>query len=151
MFYTNNYVIDVHTFNNVVVILKSKNIFHGYLISNYFTRIATSHMNTQSFYILYDIISVKLLKLETLRNQNKKMRLYGFLAKKVGDLTIKYSNFPESYVKRSYEQVGIIRNSLKFKCSFENITYNFFSDLFHIGLLEESFELSTICKSPNSS
>ncbi|XP_075985991.1 mitochondrial ribosomal protein L24 [Anticarsia gemmatalis] len=33
------------------------------------------------------------------------MRIYGFLAKKVGDLTVKYSNFPESYVKRSYEQV----------------------------------------------
>ncbi|CAH0598412.1 unnamed protein product [Chrysodeixis includens] len=33
------------------------------------------------------------------------MRIFGSLAKKVGDLTIKYSNFPESYVKRSYEQV----------------------------------------------
>uniref|UniRef100_A0A2H1WJ43 Large ribosomal subunit protein uL24m n=1 Tax=Spodoptera frugiperda TaxID=7108 RepID=A0A2H1WJ43_SPOFR len=33
------------------------------------------------------------------------MRIYGFLGKKVGDLTVKYSNFPESYVKRSYEQV----------------------------------------------
>ncbi|KAG6459134.1 probable 39S ribosomal protein L24, mitochondrial [Manduca sexta] len=33
------------------------------------------------------------------------MRLFGYLAKKVGDLTIKYSNLPESYVKRSYEQV----------------------------------------------
>ncbi|XP_004933534.1 large ribosomal subunit protein uL24m [Bombyx mori] len=33
------------------------------------------------------------------------MRIYGYLAKKVGDLTIKYSNFPESYVKKSYEQV----------------------------------------------
>ncbi|KAJ0171976.1 hypothetical protein K1T71_012739 [Dendrolimus kikuchii] len=33
------------------------------------------------------------------------MRLFGFLSKKVGDLTIKYSNFPESYVKKSYEQV----------------------------------------------
>ncbi|CAG9136154.1 unnamed protein product [Plutella xylostella] len=33
------------------------------------------------------------------------MRVYSFLCKKVGDLTIKYSNFPESYVKRSYEQV----------------------------------------------
>uniref|UniRef100_A0A2A4JAF6 Large ribosomal subunit protein uL24m n=2 Tax=Heliothis virescens TaxID=7102 RepID=A0A2A4JAF6_HELVI len=33
------------------------------------------------------------------------MRIFGFLSKKVGDLTIKYSNFPESYVKRSYEQV----------------------------------------------
>ncbi|XP_049881364.1 probable 39S ribosomal protein L24, mitochondrial [Pectinophora gossypiella] len=33
------------------------------------------------------------------------MRIFNFLSKKVGDLTIKYSNFPESYVKRSYEQV----------------------------------------------
>ncbi|KAH9633680.1 hypothetical protein HF086_012606 [Spodoptera exigua] len=40
-----------------------------------------------------------------LRNTAIKMRIYGFLGKKVGDLTIKYSNFPESYVKRSYEQV----------------------------------------------
>ncbi|KAI5632145.1 ribosomal proteins 50S l24/mitochondrial 39S l24 domain-containing protein [Phthorimaea operculella] len=33
------------------------------------------------------------------------MRIFGYLSKKVGDLTIKYSNFPESYVKRSFEQV----------------------------------------------
>ncbi|CAK1547834.1 unnamed protein product [Leptosia nina] len=33
------------------------------------------------------------------------MRIYTYLSKKVGDLTIKYSNFPESYVKRSFEQV----------------------------------------------
>ncbi|GBP83906.1 Probable 39S ribosomal protein L24, mitochondrial [Eumeta japonica] len=33
------------------------------------------------------------------------MRLFNFLSKKVGDLTIKYSNLPESYVKRSYEQI----------------------------------------------
>lgn len=37
--------------------------------------------------------------------KQNKMRIFGFLSKKVGDLTIKYSNFPESYVKRSYEQV----------------------------------------------
>ncbi|KAI8423850.1 hypothetical protein MSG28_012859 [Choristoneura fumiferana] len=33
------------------------------------------------------------------------MRIFGFLSKKVGDLTVKYSNLPESYIKRSYEQV----------------------------------------------
>ncbi|CAH2987093.1 unnamed protein product [Chilo suppressalis] len=33
------------------------------------------------------------------------MRIFGYLAKKVGDITIKYSNLPESYIKRSYEQV----------------------------------------------
>ncbi|XP_026315949.1 probable 39S ribosomal protein L24, mitochondrial [Hyposmocoma kahamanoa] len=33
------------------------------------------------------------------------MRIFSYLSKKVGDLTIKYSNLPESYVKRSYEQV----------------------------------------------
>ncbi|CAF4770488.1 unnamed protein product [Pieris macdunnoughi] len=33
------------------------------------------------------------------------MRIFNFLSKKVGDLTLKYSNLPESYVKRSYEQV----------------------------------------------
>ncbi|CAG4995454.1 unnamed protein product [Parnassius apollo] len=33
------------------------------------------------------------------------MRIFSFLGKKVGDLTIKYSNLPESYIKRSYEQV----------------------------------------------
>ncbi|XP_063394565.1 large ribosomal subunit protein uL24m [Cydia fagiglandana] len=33
------------------------------------------------------------------------MRIISFLAKKVGDLTVKYSNLPESYIKRSYEQV----------------------------------------------
>lgn len=33
------------------------------------------------------------------------MRIFNYLAKKVGDLTIKYSNLPESYIKRSYEQV----------------------------------------------
>ncbi|KOB79126.1 putative mitochondrial/ ribosomal protein l24 [Operophtera brumata] len=33
------------------------------------------------------------------------MRIFGYLAKKVGDLTVKYSNLPESYIKKSYEQV----------------------------------------------
>ncbi|CAG4966345.1 unnamed protein product [Colias eurytheme] len=33
------------------------------------------------------------------------MRIFNFLSKKVGDLTLKYSNLPESYVKRSFEQV----------------------------------------------
>ncbi|OWR49668.1 putative 39S ribosomal protein L24 [Danaus plexippus plexippus] len=33
------------------------------------------------------------------------MRIYSYLCKKVGDLTVKYSNLPESYIKRSYEQV----------------------------------------------
>ncbi|KAM3958025.1 LOW QUALITY PROTEIN: mitochondrial ribosomal protein L24 [Aphomia sociella] len=33
------------------------------------------------------------------------MRIFGYLSKKVGDLTVKYSNLPESYIKRSYEQV----------------------------------------------
>ncbi|CAH2229009.1 probable 39S ribosomal protein L24, mitochondrial [Pararge aegeria] len=33
------------------------------------------------------------------------MRIYNFLCKKVGELTVKYSNLPESYIKRSYEQV----------------------------------------------
>ncbi|XP_047036841.1 probable 39S ribosomal protein L24, mitochondrial [Helicoverpa zea] len=33
------------------------------------------------------------------------MRIFGFLSKKVGDLTVKYSNLPESFIKRSYEQV----------------------------------------------
>ncbi|XP_041971418.1 probable 39S ribosomal protein L24, mitochondrial [Aricia agestis] len=33
------------------------------------------------------------------------MRIFSYLAKKVGDLTVKYSNLPESYIKRSYEQV----------------------------------------------
>ncbi|XP_063834260.1 large ribosomal subunit protein uL24m [Ostrinia nubilalis] len=33
------------------------------------------------------------------------MRIFGYLAKKVGDLTVKYSNLPESYIKRSFEQV----------------------------------------------
>ncbi|VVC95768.1 unnamed protein product, partial [Leptidea sinapis] len=33
------------------------------------------------------------------------MRIFTYLSKKVGDLTVKYSNLPESYIKRSYEQV----------------------------------------------
>lgn len=33
------------------------------------------------------------------------MRLPGTLLSKVGDLTKKFSNFPESYIKRSMEQV----------------------------------------------
>ncbi|XP_053620220.1 large ribosomal subunit protein uL24m [Plodia interpunctella] len=33
------------------------------------------------------------------------MRIFSYLSKKVGDLTVKYSNLPESYIKRSYEQV----------------------------------------------
>lgn len=39
------------------------------------------------------------------RNKQTKMRLFGYLSKKVGELTIKHSNLPESYVKKSYEQV----------------------------------------------
>lgn len=29
------------------------------------------------------------------------MRIFGFLSKKVGDLTVKYSNLPESYIKEA--------------------------------------------------
>lgn len=71
------------------------------------------------------------------------MRIFSYLAKKVGDLTTKYSNLPESYIKRSYEQVTNI-SMIDETIVIIFLTSIYSKVLFFPGLLEEPYRLPTV-------